>query len=249
MIRLKKLTKTYGEKIILDGIDLTCEQDEFITLFGPNGCGKSTLIKLLTQQEKPTSGSLKIKAEKIGHAFQHYRESLLPWKTPQENVLFPLLVHDVPLAEAQAKLDALIKELGVGFPDVKEMHMLSGGQAQLVCLLRTLISNPDLLILDEPFSAFDYHLSTLLREKLFLYVKSHAITTVMVTHRLEDAIYMSDRIYFLDGPPTRVIKELKVDLPQHRGRKVVVSEDFTHMRNEALGIVIDNIPRNKRVDI
>ena len=197
MIRAKKLCKSYKNKKVLENVNFVLQQGEILTLFGPNGCGKSTLLRIICELESPDSGVLSRppnSGNKTAIVSQNYRESLLPWKSARENILFPLLLKGVSLAEREEHLRLLLEKAPLAFDLQRPVFELSGGQAQYVALLRALIGEPDILLLDEPTSALDHFMRDELLEYLLTLRNSLGLSIVAILHDLNDAIAISDSL-------------------------------------------------------
>ncbi len=234
MISLEKIKKSFDNKKVISNIDFACEKGEFVTLFGPNGCGKSTLINILLDQTKADGGKITNHAQKIGYVFQNYRESLLPWMSVKDNILFPLKIKNISLDECEAKLKALLKITKLKLPTETNINNLSGGQAQLVTLLRALIIEPDLLILDEPFSSFDYNLKITLAEKLYEITRKLNLTTIMINHSLDESIYLSDKLYILSPAPSIVKKVIDCKFTKSDYKATITSNKFLNITKTAV---------------
>jgi len=239
MISLINIEKSFGQKKILSGVSLEIKEGTFTTIFGPNGCGKSTLVNILSGLETASSGEV-LGADKlhkkVGYVFQDYRKSLLPWGTVQENIVFLLIIRGVSKTNSRTKLKELLDLTGIALDLNQPVISLSGGQAQATCILRALIIEPKLLILDEPFAALDYERTLSLREKLSEIATRLKLTVLFISHDLEEAILLGDRVVFLSKSPTKIIKILDVTISKPRTAKVLASEEFRLLTNTALEI-------------
>jgi NitT/TauT family transport system ATP-binding protein len=243
MIRLSGISKSFrrsgGSAHILDRVTFDVPEGRTTTLFGPNGCGKSTLMNIISGIETPDEGAVEGGGElagAIGYVFQDYRRSLLPWHTVRENILFPLWLRGVSARERESRLERLFGETGVRLEPGQRVTTLSGGQAQLVSVLRALIINPRLLILDEPFAALDYERTILLRETLTTIADRLSLTVLCISHDLDEALAIGHRVVFLSRPPTRVVEVLPVDLPFPRGLEVLAHPEFLDLKRRAVSI-------------
>lgn len=216
VISVKNVNKTYqaknGEVVALDGIDFTVRQGEFIAIIGPSGCGKSTLLSIIAGLEEKNSGEIKINGE-IGYMLQ--KDSLLEWRTIYHNVMLGLEIRKAKTKENMEYVENLLRKYHLYEFKDKYPAQLSGGMRQRVALIRTLAIRPNILLLDEAFSALDYQTRILVTKDVYQILKNENITVLMVTHDISEAISMSDRVIVLSNRPARVkkIQEIEFDLP------------------------------------
>lgn len=218
LIRLKALSYAYvtkeGAHQVLSDIHFFAQKGEFITLVGTSGGGKSTILSLIAGLLQPTQGSVEIGTTSgsqravIGYMLQH--DYLLPWRSILKNVLYGLEIQRSILPSDIERAHHLLDEVGLAGYAKRYPHELSGGQRQRVSLVRTLITDPDILLLDEPFSALDYTTRLKLEDLLFNLLHRYQKTVVLVTHDISEAIALSDRIYVLGGKPGRIVKEVHI---------------------------------------
>lgn len=226
---------------VVSGVSVDVEKGEFISFFGPNGCGKSTLLFLIAGVVRPNSGDIRLKGasvenSRVGMVFQNYRDALLPWRSNLSNLCLPLELDDVPHVERTEKGLALAKDLGIEIDMDGYPYQLSGGQQQLLSLARALISGPDILLLDEPLSSLDFQTGLRMADEVQEIWQRTRITTVFVSHDIEEAIYLSDKIYFLTERPASIYKELALPLPRPRTPQIRSSKEFFDLRNQGLEI-------------
>ena len=227
MIRLDRIEKTYfaRERDVhaIGNITATIAAGEFVAIVGPSGCGKSTLLHLLAGFDVPTGGEVLVDGKRVvpgtvprglGYIFQ--KDTVLPWKRVRENIALGLTYRNVGRAAIDKKVADLLK-LGnlEGFGEAYP-HQLSGGMRRRVALLMTLACDPQILLLDEPFGALDTHTRTLLHRELIGIWRQMRQTVVLVTHDLDEAVTLSDRIIVLSRPPSRILLDHRVDIPQPR---------------------------------
>jgi len=160
----------------------------------------------------------------------------LPWADVQSNVLFPLQIRGVNRREGRQRLDRLLEQLDVSIKPKARVYNLSGGQAQLVCLLRALVVDPEILILDEPFSALDYQTSTVLRDKLLMIWERLGLTVLFISHDIDEALYLGDETVFLSRQPARVVEILPITLARPRAVEIQATADFAMLKSKALGV-------------
>lgn len=202
MFGLENIVLNYGDLRVLDQFNLSCDGNEFISLFGPSGVGKSSILNILAGIIKPQSGKIKSNSQRLAYVFQEPR--LLPWFTVKQNMQLGLHNLDLSNRQQEERLDSLLPLLGLsGFADYYPSQ-LSGGMKQRVSIGRAFAILPDLLLLDEPFSALDENLKQDMRELLNTLQEWHPCTKVMVTHDVNEAIKLSDRIVVLTGSPCRI---------------------------------------------
>lgn len=241
VIQTQKLCKDFidpnGRRTeVLSNINLTVNKGEFVTFFGPNGCGKSTLMSLITGVEKPSRGELRMSSAslEIGYVFQDYKSSLLPWRTVFDNIAMPLIWRGLKRQLARQKILELVKTFRLNVSLGAYPFMLSGGQAQLVCLLRSLVVNPDILILDEPTSALDYLNSMNLLMELQEIWMELGFSALFISHNIEEALFLGDRLILLSSKPTTVVDKIEIPLPRPRRLSVFTDPEFVRLKQRAL---------------
>lgn len=221
-IRLEEVTHVYVTKTeankAVEGISLTMNEGEFISLVGPSGCGKSTILSCIAGLIQPTQGTIYVEnkairkpSSKVGYMLQS--DYLFEWRNIVSNASVGLEVMNKKTTNNEKYLNYLLHEMGLGNYKEHYPSQLSGGMRQRTSLVRTLVTNPDILLLDEPFSALDYQTKLKLEDLVFTTLKKHEKTAVLVTHDISEAIAMSDRIIIMDRNPGRVKEELIV--PEH----------------------------------
>ncbi len=207
MIRLQKITKKYGDHVIIPSMDLTINDGEFLTLLGPSGCGKTTLLRIIAGLEQPTSGSVFLDGEDVtilppyerdvNMVFQHY--ALFPHMTVEENIHFGLKMKNVPMDEQRERVSQVLYLTQLEEMRKRRPQQMSGGQQQRVAIARALVNNPKVLLLDEPLGALDYQLRKNLQLELKNLQRGLGLTFVYVTHDQEEALTMSDRIVVMNN--------------------------------------------------
>jgi NitT/TauT family transport system ATP-binding protein len=208
-VTIRGLSKRFGKAVIYDNFDLDIPRGELISVFGPNGCGKSTLINMIAGLIAPDAGQILfdgmlLSEIKFGYVFQNYREALFPWLRAFDNIAYPLKMMQVAPVERRARTERLVAHLGVKIDLNLYPYHMSGGQQQLVSIMRALIVEPEILFLDEPFSALDYEMTLFMREQLQRIFMETGTTTVLVSHDLEEAVFLADRVLLLSRHPARV---------------------------------------------
>lgn len=215
VLELKGLTHIYvnasGAHLAVNQIHLDVHKGEFISLVGPSGCGKSTILNMIAGLITPTYGELKVMGEKVTSAssrlgYMQQQDYLFPWRTIMQNVMIGLQIRKEITGDYKEKILALLGELGLEQAANKYPHQLSGGMRQRVALARTLITDPDLLLLDEPFSALDLHIKMQLEELVQSTLDRLGKTAILVTHDLSEAVAISDRIIVMGRNPGHIRK-------------------------------------------
>lgn len=211
------------ERVILDDITLSIDRGEFVCLLGFSGCGKSTMLNLLTGFDQPTSGRITVDGQPVTRPsnsrvmiFQQY--GLLPWRTVEQNVMLGLEAQRLPRVDRQRLAEEHLRLVGLSDQARNFPARLSGGQQQRVALARGLAVNPQVLFMDEPFAALDPITRHRLQDDLLRIVSERSKTVVFVTHDIHEAIYLADRIVVLSSSPGRVRRVLTIDSPRPRSR-------------------------------
>lgn len=243
MISLKNISKQFKNDSnttrVIDCIDLDVEKGQFVTVFGPNGSGKTTLLNIVAGLDEPDSGEVfvdgkKPKDARVGFVFQNYNESLFPWRTVSENITFPLEIAKVDKVKQEAITEHLLNKVGLLHSKDKYVYQLSGGQRQLVSICRAMAYNPDILIMDEPFSALDYSTTRRMELELLDIWQEKKITTLFVSHDIDEAIFLADKMVVLSPRPARIKKIFEINLSRPRTLDMLSSPVFTELRNAIL---------------
>lgn len=239
ILEVEHLDKTFhinNEDVpVLQDFNLKIEKGEFISIVGPSGCGKSTLLKLISTLEKKDKGVIKIDgrevnqvSEKSSMIFQEAR--LMPWLTVEKNIDF-VIPKSVSKADRKALIDKNIELVGLSKFRKALPSQLSGGMQQRVSIARGLVTNPELLLLDEPFGALDAFTRMTMQQELLNIWREEKNSMILVTHDIDEAIYLSTRIVIMSERPGRIKKIIKVNLTGQRERS---SEEFLHIRKAVL---------------
>jgi NitT/TauT family transport system ATP-binding protein len=240
-VTVRGLTKRFDKTVIYDNFDLDIPRGELISVFGPNGCGKSTLINMIAGLVPADAGQIlfdgrKLAAINFGYVFQNYREALFPWMRAFDNIAYPLKLKNVPPAERRARTEKLVEHLGIKLDLALYPYQMSGGQQQLVSILRALVVEPEILFLDEPFSALDYEMTLFMRAQLQRIFLETGTTTILVSHDLEEAVFLADRVLLLSRHPARVAAFTPVAAARPRTDVTLSDPGFVHTKAECLAI-------------
>lgn len=221
MLEIADLAMAYGAEPVIEQVDLTVAEGEFVSLIGPSGCGKSTLLRAVTGLQRPSAGTVTlsgIEPGEIGFLFQD--DALLPWRVARDNVALGLRNQGVGKREARLEADRWLRSVGlVGLED-RYPRELSGGQRKRVAIAQVLATRPRLLLMDEPFASLDAIVRHYLTEDLLGWVEGERLTVLMVTHDLEEAVAVSDRVVLLGNGPRARIKG-RFDVPLARPRDLL----------------------------
>ena len=241
IIQLENISQTYdgGKSYVIKDFNLLIEdhpdRGQFVVLLGMSGSGKSTILRYVCGLQKPTTGTIKVhdklvtEESRISMVFQQY--SSLPWMTVQENVALGLRYKGLDEKTRLLKAQEMIELVGLAGHENKyaQYPTLSGGQLQRVAIARSLLANPDVLLMDEPFGALDIKTRLQMQELLIsLWEKFHS-TVIFVTHDISEAVYLGDDIYIMKAAPSQIVEHIKVDLHEHRTRELKREKHFMEL--------------------
>ncbi len=222
----------------LGDIDFAVRQGEFVSVVGPSGAGKTTLLNCISGLTRPTGGAVLVEGEaitapssKIGIVFQDYSRSLFPWLTAEKNVALPLRSRGLGAEEIAARVAEALASVGLAGQEKKYPWEMSGGMQQRVAIARALALEPHVLIMDEPMASVDAQTRSDLEDLVLKIWAERGVTVILVTHDIDEAVYMSDRIVILSTPPTAVYHTMEIDLsrPRHQLQTKDTAE-FGHLR-------------------
>jgi ABC-type nitrate/sulfonate/bicarbonate transport system ATPase subunit len=228
---LHDATRRFGEVVALEHLTLSVREGEIVALVGPSGCGKSTLLELLAGLQQPDDGAVTAEPG----AYMPQRDLLLPWRNALANAALALECSGVRKADARRRAQPLFERFGLGGFEGSRPAELSGGMRQRVALARTFLSGRPLLLLDEPFASLDQITRGSLQEWLAEALSAEPRTVVLVTHDVQEALYLADRVAVLSPRPGRIVDEIAVALPRPRPRRATVtSRGFAALEERAL---------------
>ena len=233
-VRVEHLTKYFGDLHVLDDVSFNIKKGEFLCVVGPTGCGKTTFLNLLTRIYMPTKGELYIDGEpadpkKHSLAVVFQEPSSMPWLTVEQNLRFGLEIKKMPKDEINRRVENIIKLLGLEEFRNRYPHQLSVSTAQRIIIGRAFALQPDLLLMDEPYGQMDIKLRFYLEDEVIRLWKETGTTVVFITHNIEEAVYLSQRILVLTNKPTKIKAEIPVDLPRPRN---LIDPKFVELRKQ-----------------
>lgn len=241
MIQIKNLTKIFQnpETNVLKGISLDIKKGEFITFFGPNGCGKTTLFYIIAGIMDSTRGHVLINnnnpsMSNVEFIFQNYAEALFPWRTVRQNIEFGLEIKGLKKGKRDEVSKELLKKTGLFEHRNKYPYQLSGGEQQKVAIARALANNPEVILLDEPFSSLDYSTVRKMEMELLTIWEKTGKTMLFVSHEIDEAVLLADKVVVLSDRPARVKGIISVNLPRPRNLDMMMSEKFFKVKNDVL---------------
>ena len=270
ILEAKKLTQVFKhgkeQRTILNQLDLKIHKREFVCVIGPSGCGKSTFSRVVAGLDPYHSGEILIDGQAItgtsperGMVFQGY--TLFPWKTVKQNVMFGPLMKGISTTRAEEMAREWINIIGLEKYENQYPHQLSGGMKQRVAIARALVNEPKILLMDEPFGALDPHTRQKMQRHLMDLWQNIDITIIFVTHDMDEAILLADRIVALKANPGEIKEIIEVDLPRPRGTELMNTPEFQRLRNKVDQLVhaqedeldpalthLPKIPRMTQVD-
>ncbi len=237
ILEVKDLRKSYDDLLVLNGLTFEVEKGEFFAIVGPSGCGKTTLLRIIAGLEDYDEGRVLVDGEEVtgpgpdrAMVFQEY--AIFPWKTVLENVMFPPLMRGKDREEAE-RIARWCLEVVPGLEGFEDAYpkQLSGGMRQRVAIARALAAEPKILLMDEPFAAVDAQTRNRLQEELLKIWQETGQTILLVTHNVEEAVFLADRVMVLSQRPAEIVDIVEVDLPRPRDR---TDPEFVKIRAEIL---------------
>lgn len=247
LLTAKNLWKVYPtgrqeQVVAIRNLNLQVGENEFVSLVGPSGCGKSTLLFMAAGLDEPSAGELLFggapvegPSEKRGMVFQSY--TLYPWLTVEENIRFALQKSNLGMSEQKERVEEFIALVGLRGFERAYPNQLSGGMRQRAAIARALVYRPQMLLMDEPFGALDSQTRRLMQELLLQVWETHRTTVLFVTHDIEEALLLSDRVYVMTARPGTIKSEVRVNLPRPRVVEMETLPEFLAMRKQLLELI------------
>lgn len=239
---------------VLERVDFAIQPRQFVSVVGPSGAGKTTLLRCLCGLLAPSSGTVRLNgapmsgpAPELAVVFQDYSRSLFPWMTVERNIRLALAESSMSRGQKDSAVRAVLND--VGLPDVSRKHpwQLSGGMQQRVAIARALIVKPAIMVMDEPFASVDAQTRFELEDLVRRLQRDHGQTVILVTHDIDEAVYVSDRVLVLGNRPSTVIADIEVDLPNPRSQlQTRAHSRFAQLRTQLLGLVIKSAKSHNR---
>ncbi len=240
LVNISKSFQNNGEELqVLNDINLSVGDGEFVTLLGPSGCGKTTLLTIVAGFQKASNGKILIKEKEVhgpgpdrGFVFQNY--ALFPWMTVRDNILFPMKQVKMDKKERGLLLDELLEVAHLKGKETLFPHQISGGMKQRTSVVRALATKPDLLLMDEPLGALDFQMRKNLQKEIEGIWLKEKTTVLMVTHDVDEAIYLSDRVIVMSTNKGEILMDLRIELDRPRNRSVDLYKKYGDVLTEVL---------------
>ena len=242
-IRVESISKSFvvegRAQPVLDGITFNVDDGEFVSIIGPSGCGKSTLLNIIAGLDTPDAGMVAVEGQPAGQrlgriGYMQQKDLLLPWRTVLDNAILGLELQGVPRRQARRRALELTEDFGLKGFESQYPFVLSGGMRQRAAFLRTILLNQDVILLDEPFGALDALTRVQMQEWLLELWESLGKTIVLITHDVDEAILLSDRVYVLTARPGRITMAMEIDLPRPRDYQQVTGPEFAALKARLL---------------
>lgn len=238
-IEVKNLTKRFGDLLVLDSINFTVAEGEFLAIVGPTGCGKTTFLNCLSKLTPTTDGNIFIDGEvadprqhNISFVFQE--PTCLPWRTVRKNVAYGMEIKHFPKEKVKERVDYMLDLVGLGSTQHLYPNQVSASMVQRITVARAFAVDPDLLLMDEPYGQLDVKLRFYLEDELVRIWQTLGNTIIFVTHNIEEAVYLAERILVLSNKPTHIRAEVEVDLPRPRN---LIDPKFVEIRKHVTDLI------------
>jgi ABC-type nitrate/sulfonate/bicarbonate transport system ATPase subunit len=238
-IRVRNLTKRFGDLLVLDDISFDVAEGEFLSIVGPTGCGKTTFLNCLSKLIPTTSGDIFIDGEpanpkKHNISFVFQEPTCLPWRTVRDNVALGMEIKRFPKHELRRRLDYILGLVGLKECEMLYPNQVSASMEQRMAVARAFAVNPDLLLMDEPYGQLDVRLRYYLEDELIRLWQTLKSTVIFVTHNIEEAIYVAERVLVLTNKPTKIKADIRIDLPRPRSP---VDPKFVELRKQVTELI------------
>ncbi|MGJ0909289.1 ABC transporter ATP-binding protein SaoA [Clostridium botulinum] len=249
-LEIKDVSKSYinnkKKNKVLDNVSFNIEEGEFVTLLGPSGCGKTTLLTMIAGFHNSDSGEIILNDNGVmkpgpdrGFVFQNY--ALFPWMTVKDNIMYPMKQQKIPKKESIDRLNYLLEMSKLKGKENLYPNQLSGGMKQRTAVVRALASKPEVLLMDEPLGAIDFQMRQMMQEELESLWLKDKTTVIMVTHDVDEAVYLSDRVIVFAAKGGKIIKDMKISLPRPRNRD---NHKYLELKKELTNILKDSLSQN-----
>ncbi|WP_432663013.1 ABC transporter ATP-binding protein [Wukongibacter baidiensis] len=241
-LHIENIYKSFGDILVVDNVSLDLKENEFVSILGPSGSGKSTIFNIIAGLIKPDKGNVFIEDEdftgKSGRvSYMYQKDLLLPWKKIIDNVALPLVVKGTNKKKAREIVQEYFKIFGLEGFEHKYPFQLSGGMRQRAALMRTYMFSKDIILLDEPFGGLDAITKRKMQYWLLDVLGSLNASIFFITHDIDEAIFLSDRIYILSERPAKVKTEIKVDLPKPRNNEIITTSRFNEIKKDIMNML------------
>ncbi len=239
ILEIKNISKAFDGKPVLEDVSIALRPGELVSLLGVSGGGKTTLFHIISGLLPPDRGQVLLKGEDITGrpgqvSYMLQKDLLLPYRTVEDNVILPLLLKGLSKKEARAQVSDLFEEFGLMGTQKQYPHQLSGGMRQRAALLRSFLFSREVALLDEPFSALDTLTKSSIHRWYLEVMERIKLSTLFITHDIDEAILLSDRIYLLGGSPGRVTREISIDVPKPRSADFLLTAEFLAYKKQII---------------
>lgn len=239
VLKVMGVTKEYNHKNIVEDIDIYLNQGEFVSVLGPSGCGKSTLFNVIAGLLKPEAGKVIVNGTEVTGktgvvSYMYQKDLLLPWRNVIDNGILPLEIRGIPKKEAREKVKEMLAVFQLEEDGKKYPIQLSGGMKQRVSLLRTTMFSREIMLLDEPFGGLDAITRLKMQEYLLEILKKIKGSVLFITHDIDEAIFLSDRIYIINGSPAHIVEEIAVPVKHANPELMMTSPELRQLRSNIL---------------
>lgn len=239
VLKVMGVTKEYNHKNIVEDIDIYLNQGEFVSVLGPSGCGKSTLFNVIAGLLKPEAGKVIVNGTEVTGktgvvSYMYQKDLLLPWRNVIDNGILPLEIRGIPKKEARQKVKEMLAVFQLEEDGKKYPIQLSGGMKQRVSLLRTTMFSREIMLLDEPFGGLDAITRLKMQEYLLEILKKIKGSVLFITHDIDEAIFLSDRIYIINGSPAHIVEEIAVPVKHANPELMMTSPELRQLRSNIL---------------